>query len=151
MGYEMYGENRVFCLSLARWSYLLELAYKHGWSPLGVAPGACPYTGEERTEFEAMDYVHNGFQVVTKPDASAMASALQRAFQDNESAMNGASHPFSSCDGDSGDATDLITCRGDGHVMITFELTDSVGTNHIGCECDSCFLDFLREGSFAIG
>lgn len=78
-------------LNWSAWRYCLDMALQFGWEPAGtVLPEDCPFPGNEgiggreraqRAWQEARSkwrgsYTTNDFQLVTEPDAKALAKAL---------------------------------------------------------------------------
>ena len=75
-----YADDMV--IGLSAWGNVLELAVKHGWQPVGTQPPYYWSTGDYSSDVEwPGSYEYNDQQVVTAPDAAALAEALSRALE----------------------------------------------------------------------
>jgi hypothetical protein len=89
----IWGECGEFSVDEPLWRAWLTLARLHGWEPAGAAPPVIdPDTGHELDARERRSWEevsndggygppYNG-QIITRPDALALAAALQRALTD---------------------------------------------------------------------
>ena len=78
MGFDLEGNSGSFRVSNSGWPEVLAIAEKYGWKPAGTNPPK----GIKKSEWDGGYHTMDG-QLVTARDASALASAIDSALNDN--------------------------------------------------------------------
>jgi hypothetical protein len=77
------GNGEYWRFGHPAWAELLKLAYEYGWRPLGTVQDGYLYGDNSEDEsWNGNNYVTNDGQLIPAEDASAIAGALEKAFED---------------------------------------------------------------------
>src|SRR5262245_57325667 len=83
MGMDLSGAaGGYFRFNNRGWADVLDLAELYGWEPVGTASPRNFETGEPQYADWDGGYGSNDYQIVTAPDAAAIATALEAALDD---------------------------------------------------------------------